>query len=79
MRKAVLGVVGLPLAVFVKAQAIIGAGPDTVAIYQNRVDVVIGQAIRGGEFSKRKCGMEGGCGFTLAVAALWTLGVTVPL
>src|SRR5215472_6403659 len=38
-----------PFVVLVQAQAVVGSGPDPVAVYANTIDAVIGQALRGGE------------------------------
>ena len=49
MRQSVFRGEGLPFAVFVKAKAVVGACPDAVAIDQNGVDMIVGQAVRSGE------------------------------
>jgi hypothetical protein len=40
---------GLPRAIFVQAEAVFGARPNAVAVDQHAEDVIVGQAVRGGE------------------------------
>ena len=47
--QAIGDVEALPDALLVQRQAVVGAGPDTVAIHGDAVDAVIGQAIGYGE------------------------------
>src|SRR5437660_10465108 len=56
----------LPHAVLVEAQAVVGASPYTVAVYQNAEDVIIGKTIGGGEVlpaeHRHVLGDRQGCG-----------------
>src|SRR5579864_4706750 len=56
----------LPRVVLVEAQAVVGTRPNTVAVYQNAEDVIVGKAIGGGEVlpaeHRHLLGSRQGCG-----------------
>ncbi len=47
--EAVGHVKGLPFAVFVQGEAVVGTGPDAIAVDGDGIDAIVGQAVGGGE------------------------------
>ena len=56
MGKAVFGGVGLPLAVLVEAKSVFSGGPDAIAVDKYVEDVIVGEAVGGGEVLPKEGG-----------------------